>query len=150
MLTTQIKEDMKNGMRAKEALKVETLRGAMAAFTNQLVASNRKPTDELTDAEAVTVIKRLAKQRKEAAEAFETAGRIELAQKERDELVILEAYIPAGVARADIEKVAVAKKEELGVADISGIGKLTGAIMKEFAGNADGNVVKEVIVALFK
>lgn len=149
MLTQQIKADMITAMKARESVKVDTLRGAMTAFTNELVSKGRKPTDELTDAEAVAVMKRLAKQRKEAVDQYTTGGRPELAEKESAELLIIEAYVPAGVARSEIEKVARAKKEELGVTDTSGIGKLTGAVMKEFAGTADGNDVKEVVASLF-
>lgn len=136
-------------MKARDSIKVDTLRGAMTAFTNELVAKGRKPTEELTDAEAVAVFKRLAKQRKEAVDQYTTGGRPELAEKEAVELAIIEAYLPARVSKADIEKVARAKKEELGVTDASGIGKLTGAVMKEFAGTADGNDVKVVVASLF-
>jgi len=149
MLTTQIKSEMTVAMKARDALRVETLRGAMSAFTNELVAKGRKPTEELTDQEAVAVLKRLAKQRKESAEAFTGAGRTELAEKELGELKIIEAYLPAGVSREEIEKVAKAKKAELGVTDAAGAGKLMGAVIKEFGGNADGAVVKEVVAGLF-
>lgn len=149
MLTAQIKSDMTAAMKARDSLRVETLRGAMAAFTNELVAKGRKPTEELSDAEAVGVLKRLAKQRKEAAEQFTKGNRPELAQKESDELTIIEAYLPATVSREEIERIAKAKKSELGITDASGIGKLTGAVMKEFAGTADGNDVREVVATLF-
>lgn len=150
MLVTQIKEEMTSAMKARDALRVETLRGAMAAFTNELVAKGRKPTEELTDTEATAVIKRLAKQRKEAAELYTTGGRADLAEKESNELKILETYLPATASRDQIEAVAKSKATELGVTDASGAGKLMGAIIKEFAGNADGVIVKEVVAALFK
>ncbi|OGG67519.1 hypothetical protein A3C21_00230 [Candidatus Kaiserbacteria bacterium RIFCSPHIGHO2_02_FULL_59_21] len=137
-------------MKAKDSLRVDTLRGALAAFTNELVAKGRKPTEELADPNAITVLKRLAKQRREAAEQYAKGGRAELAQKEAAELKIIEEYLPQTASREEIEKVARAKKEELGVADASGIGKLTGAVMKEFAGRADGNDVKNVIASLFQ
>jgi hypothetical protein len=150
MLTQQIKADMTTAMKARDSVKVNTLRGAMAAFTNELVSKGRKPTEELTDTEAQAVLKRLAKQRKEAAEAFTTGNRPELAEKELQELTIIETYLPQTVSREDIEKVVRAKITELGVTDAAGAGKLTGVIMKEFAltgqaGAADGNVVKEII-----
>lgn len=148
MLTSQIREDMKAAMKAKDQLTLDTLRGALSAFTNELVAKGKKPTEELSDAEAVAVLKRLGKQRKDAAEQYEKGGRAELAQKESDELKIIEAYLPQTASREEIEKVARARKEELGIADASGAGKLTGAVMKEFAGRADGNDVKEVIAAI--
>ena len=136
-------------MKARDSLRVDTLRGALAAFTNELVAKGKKPTEELPDNDAVGVLKRLAKQRREAADQYEKGGRAELAQKESEELKIIELYLPQMAGREEIEKVARTKKEELGVADASGVGKLTGAIMKEFAGRADGNDVKEVVAALF-
>jgi len=149
MIKTQIQEALKDAMRAKDQLRVDTLRGVLAAFTNELVAKGKKPTEELTDAEQLTVVKRLAKQRKDAAEQFEKGNRGDLAEKENAEIKILEVYIPAGASREDIEKVAKAKKEELGISDKSGVGKLMGAVIKEFAGSADGVVVKEVVESLF-
>lgn len=149
MLTTQIKSEMTTAMKARDALRVETLRGAMAAFTNELVAKGRKPTEELTDQEAVAVLKRLAKQRKDSVEQFTKGNRPELADKESKELAIIEEYLPQTISRDDILKVAEAKKAELGITDASGIGKLTGAVMKELAGSADGNDVRAVVATLF-
>ena len=140
---------MTAAMKARDQLRVDTLRGALSSFTNELVTKGRKPTEELTDDEAIVVLKRLAKQRKDSAEQFEKGGRAELAAKEKTELSIIESYLPATATREEIEKVARAKKEELAVTDASGIGKLTGAVMKEFAGRADGNDVKAVLASLF-
>ena len=141
---------MTAAMKARDSLRLDTLRGAITAFTNELVAKGRKPTEELADNDAVNVLKRLAKQRKDAAEQFEKGNRMELAQKESKELKIIEEYLPQMASREEIEKVARAKKEELGVTDVSGIGKLTGVVMKEFAGRADGNDVKAVLAALMQ
>ncbi len=148
MLTAQIKSDMIAAMKAREQIKVDTLRGAMTAFTNELVAKGKKPTDELTDPEAVTVLKRLAKQRKDSMEQFTTGNRPELAEKEGVELKILEVYLPQTVSRETIKTVAEAKKAELGITDASGAGKLMGAIIKEFAGTADGADVKAVVTEM--
>lgn len=122
----------------------------MSAFTNELVAKGMKPTEQLDDAGALTVLKRLAKQRKEAAEQFEKGGRTDMAENEKAELAIIESYLPQLMGRDEILKIARAKKEELGVTDAAGIGKLTGAIMKELAGKADGNDVKAVLTSLFQ
>lgn len=141
MLTQKIRADMIVAMKAKDDLRVQTLRGALAAFVNELVAKGRKPTEELADNDAVTVLKRLAKQRKEAAEVYQKGGRAELAEKESKELKIIEEYLPQMAGREEIEKVVRAKKDE-GIIDA---GKLTGAVMKEFAGRADGNEVKDIV-----
>ena len=148
MLTTQIREDLKGAMKERDMLKLNTLRGAVTAFTNELVAKGMKPTDELSDADAMTVLKRLGKQRKDSMEQYTAGGRPELAEKEAAELKVIEAYLPQAASRADIEKVARAKKEEMGITDASGAGKLTGAVMKEFAGGADGSDVKAVVAEL--
>ncbi|MBI4088223.1 GatB/YqeY domain-containing protein [Candidatus Kaiserbacteria bacterium] len=148
MLTQKIRSDMTAAMKARDPLRVDTLRGALAAFTNELVAKGRKPTEELADNDAVTVLKRLAKQRKDSAEQFEKGGRAELAEKESKELKIIEEYLPQMASREEIQKVVEAKKTELGVTDASGAGKLTGAVMKEFAGRADGNDVKAVVATV--
>ena len=149
LLTAQIRTDMTAAMKARDALRVDTLRGALSAFTNELVAKGRKPTEELADNDAITVLKRLAKQPKETPDVYTKGSRAELAEKELSELKILESYLPQMASREEIEKVARAKKEELGVVDASGAGKLTGVVMKEFAGRADGNLVKEVLASLF-
>jgi uncharacterized protein YqeY len=148
MLTAQIKEDMMAAMKAREQLKVDTLRGAMTAFTNELVAKGRKPTEVLTDDEAVAVLKRLAKQRKDAIEQFTKGNRPELAEKESNELVVIETYLPQMASRDDVERVAREKKDALGV-DKAGMGKLMGAVIGEFGGNVDGAIVKEVVASLF-
>ena len=145
MLTQQVKTDMTVAMKARDTLKVNTLRGAMSAFTNELVAKGRKPTEELSDADAVTVLKRLAKQRKDSAEQFTAGKRPELAEKELSELKIIEGYLPQTAGMEEIEKVARAKMAELGLTDASGAGKLMGAVIKEFAGRADGGDVKAVV-----
>jgi uncharacterized protein YqeY len=149
MIKDKIREDLKDAMRAKDQVKVDTLRGALAAFTNELVAKGKKPTDELDEKDIVTVMKRLAKQRKDSAEQFEKGGRPELAEKEKTELKIIEEYLPQMASREEIEKVALAKKEEMQV-DAAGQGKLMGAVLKELGGNADGALVKEVVASLFK
>lgn len=148
MLQAQIKEDLKSAMKARDQIRVDTLRGAITAFTNELVAKGKKPTEEIADPDATAVLKRLAKQRKDAIEQFTKGGRPELAEKEASELKIIEAYLPQMASREEIEKVARAKKEEMGV-DAAGMGKLMGAVMKELGGNADGNDVKEVVQGLF-
>ncbi len=136
-------------MKARDQIRVDTLRGALTAFTNELVAKGKKPTEEIADDDAVTVLKRLAKQRQDSIEQFTKGDRSELAEKEATELSILKAYLPEMASREAIEKVARAKKEELGLTDASGAGKLMGAVIKEFAGKADGADVKAVVTALF-
>jgi uncharacterized protein YqeY len=110
--------------------------------------SQISPQEKLEDEGAIAVMKRLVKQRKDAADQFEKGGRPELAQKEKDELVILEAFLPAQMGREEIKKIAEAKKAELGITDKSKMGQFIGAVMKACGGNADGNDVKAVVEEL--
>lgn len=149
MLQDQIGADLISAMKAKDALKVEVFRGLKAAFTNELVATKRMPTDPLPDADALNVIKREVKKRKEAAEAFRTGNRAELADKEDAERVILEAYLPPSMPKEEILKIALAKKLEMGITDKKEMGKFMGSLMKDLAGRADGGDVKDVVASLF-
>ena len=149
MLIGKIRDEIKDAMRAKDALKLNTLRGVLAAFTNELVATKRKPQEELTDEEALAVIKRLCKQRKDSIEQFKTGGRTDLAETEEKELEILKKYLPEEVGEAEIRKVAESKKEALKVTDKAKIGILVGAVMKELKGKADGSEVKRIVESLF-
>jgi uncharacterized protein len=149
MIHTQIREEMHEAMKERADLKLSVLRGLLSSFTNEAVASGKKPDAALSDEEALAVIKRSAKQRRESIEQFRAGGREDLAKREEEELVILEKYLPEQMAPEEIEKIAKMKKEELGVTDKSESGKLVGAVMKEIAGAADGKVVKEVVEKLF-
>lgn len=144
-LQQQITEQMKEAMRAKEEVKLGVLRALKTAFTNELVATKRTPQDELSDDEALTVIQREAKKRKDAIEQFEEAGRSELADGEKKELEVLQAFLPEMMSVEEIQKVVEKKKEELGVSDKSGMGQLIGAVMSELKGKADGGDVKKVV-----
>lgn len=149
MIQNQIKEKIKEAMKAKEEIKLSVLRGLLNAFTNELVAKGKKPSGELSDNEAIAVIKRQAKQRKDSIEQFRNGKREDLAEKEEKELAILYKYLPEEMNREEIEKIAKAKKRELQIEDKSKIGILMGAVMKEIGTRADGAIVKEIVTQLF-
>lgn len=148
-LHEQIKAEVKPAMMAKDAVRLSVVRNMISAFTNELVATGKTPQDMLDDADVLKVIKRLANQRKDSIEQFINGGRPELAESEKAELAILLKYLPALMSREEIRKIARAKKEALGVTDKSKAGQLTGAIMKELAGKADGGDVKAVVDEMF-
>lgn len=148
-LHDELRESLKTAMKAKDATALTTIRSIMTACTNELVATGRTPQDQLDDAGILSVIKRLAKQRKESIVQYEAAGRQDLADPEKLELAILEAYLPELMSQEAIRPIAEAKKAELGVTDKSNLGILVGAVMKELAGKADGGDVKAVVESLF-
>lgn len=148
-MTTQetIKEEMKNAMRAKDTVRLTVLRGLMSAFTNELVATGKMPQDPISDESAMEVIKRAAKQRKDAIDQFTKGGRPELAADEQAELVIIEEFLPEQMSKEAIEKIVDETIAEIGVTTKQDMGKLMGALMPKFGGQADGKIVKEVVDA---
>jgi uncharacterized protein len=146
---TDLRVTLKEAMKAKDEVRLRTVRGIMTACTNELVATSRTPQDELKDEEVLAVIKRLAKQRKESIVQYEAAGRPELAEPEKEELAVLEAYLPTLMSQEQIRPIAETVKAELGVTDKSKLGVLVGAVMKKLQGQADGGDVKAVVESLF-
>lgn len=146
-LHQDIKAGIMQAMKDKDDARLRTLRSLSTAMTNEVVAKKRRPNDFLTDEEALAVLKRAASQRKDSIEQFIKGGREDLAQPEREELVVIESFLPAQMGREAIEAVARAKITELG-ADKSRMGVLVGAVMKETKGAADGMLVKEVVEQL--
>ncbi|HEC30470.1 MAG TPA: GatB/YqeY domain-containing protein [Candidatus Yonathbacteria bacterium] len=149
MIQKTIRDELKNAMRARDSLRLEVLRSVLTGFTNELVAKGKTPQDEIDDDMALTVIARLAKQRKDSIEQFMNAGRKELADKEKTELVILEKYLPEMMNKEDVAELAKSKKAKLGINDKSKSGILIGAIMKDLKGKADGGMVKNIVDELF-
>ena len=145
MLHEQIKNEIKQAMLAKDKLKLRVARSLVAAFTNELVAKRRKPDERLTDEEALAVIARAAKQRKDSIGQFRAGGREDLAGQEEAELKVIEAYLPKMMSRAEIKPLAEAKKAELGITDKTQAGQLMSALMKDLKGQADGADVKTVV-----
>jgi len=144
MLHQQIKEEVKKATLEKNPLKLNVIRGLVAAFINELVTKRRKPDEILTDDEALAVIRRAAKQRQDSIKQFTAGGRADLAAAETAELEIIKTYLPAELSEKEITKLVQKKITELGITDKKYIGKLIGALMKELSGRADGKIVKKI------
>ena len=149
MLHEQIKNGIKEAMLAKNALQLKAFRAMSAAFTNELVAKGRKPQEMLKDDEAVAVISKLAKQRRDSIEQFNAGNRQDLVKEEQAELSILETYLPKLMEKSEVEKIAKAKMVALGISDATKKGMLMSALMKDLKGKALGSVVKEAVDSLF-
>jgi uncharacterized protein len=145
----KIQKQIPEAMRAKNQVRLTTLRGMIAAFTNESVALKRTPKDKLLDSEAMTVIRRLVKQRKDSIEQFEKGSRKDLADNEKAELKILEEFLPAQMSEEKIREVVTKKKEEMGEIDKTKMGQFMGAVMKETKGEADGALVKKIVEETF-
>lgn len=130
----KIQKEIPAAMRAKDQVRLTTLRGVLAAFTNESVALKRTPKDKLSDQEAIIVIRRLVKQRKDSVEQFEKGNRQDLADNEKAELKILEEFLPAQMSEEKIREIVMKKKEEAGEIDKTKMGQFMGAVMKECKG----------------
>ena len=149
MISHNIREEATVAMKARNKLKVRVLRGLLAAFTNEVISQKKKPDAEISDDDALKVIKRAVKQREDSIEQFAKGGRNDLVENEQAELEILKTYLPEAMSKEEIQKVAEAKKTEMGIEDKTKMGILMGAVMKELGGKADGKDVKEVVDNLF-
>ena len=150
----QIKAELKKAMMEKNAERLGVIRMLSAAFTNEMVSEARissgKASDEpLTDEEALKVLKREAKKRKDSIEQYTNAGRPELAEDEMKEMVIIEEFLPAQMTREEIMK-RVSEKLAAEPIDPTKKGQFIGVMLKELGNTADGGVVKEVIDELVK
>ena len=133
-------------MKAKESVRLSVIRGLLSSFTNEAVAKKRKPDEELSDEEVLSVISRAVKQRKDSIEQFEKGGRNDLAEVEKAELVILETYLPAQMSREEIFEYVKNKATDLSTPlEASKKNQFMGLIMKDLKGRADGTIVKESV-----
>ena len=143
-LIDRISEDLKNAMRAKDALKLGALRMAKAALMNREVERGRA----LDDGESQQVIASLIKQRRDSIEQFEKGGRTDLAEKEQAEIGLLQVYIPPPVDAAEVERAVDGAIAETGATSPRDMGKVMKAAMARLAGaTVDGKVVSEVVKA---
>lgn len=144
-----IKGEMKEAMKEKNQVKLTVVRGLLSAFMNEAVTKGYKPDQLLGDEEALTVIKRLSKQRKDAIAQFKAGGREDLAENEQAELAYIETYLPQMMPREEIRKVAEQVITAMG-ATKADMGKVIGAVVKETKGQADGGDVKAVVEELLQ
>ena len=149
MLHEEIKSKIKEAMMARDAVRLEVLRGMVTAFTNEAVAKGKTPQDFLSDEDALAVITRLSKQRKDSIEQYTKGGREDLAEEERAQLAVIETFLPKLMDMSEIEAIAKAKQAELGMTDPTKKGMLMAALMKDLKGKADGVLVKQAVDALF-
>lgn len=144
-LYDELKTKRTEAMKAHDEVSLRTLRAVLAACTNANVAAGKKPDTPLDDEAVLSVISSEAKKRREAIEQFEKGGRADLANTEKEELAILEEFLPEQMSEEDIQAVVTQKAQELGVKDKKDMGKLMGSLMKDMRGKADGNIVKQIV-----
>ncbi len=143
-LQERIEKDFVAALKAREDLRVSTLRLVKTALAHRRVALGRA----LEDAEVIHVLKSLIKQRREAIEHYERGGRRDLAEKEAREIEILEGYLPAPLSDAQIERIVEETIAELGARTLADVGPVMKAVMAKLAGQLiEGKRVHEIVRA---
>ena len=139
-LQQRVDSDLKEAMRAKEATKLGVLRMLKSALKYASIAKSDAEA-ELSEAEAVQVIRKQAKQRQDSIESFEKGGRAELADKEKEELAILNAYLPQGMSPDELAKVVRETIAEVGATSKAQMGAIMKALQPKVGGRADGKTL---------
>lgn len=139
---TKIADDMKSAMKQKEAAKLSTLRMVKAALMNRQIEVG----GELSDEEALKTLNTLVKQRKDSAEQYSAGGRAELAEKELQEVAVIEAYLPAAASAEEISEAVGKAIEETGASSMKDMGAVMKASLAALSGKTvDGKAVSEVV-----
>ena len=144
-LIAKVAADLTVAMKARDELKTSVLRMLKAEF--QKAQADKGRSSELTDEELLTLVRRLVKQRKEAAEQYKAAGAHDRATEELNEVPILEVYLPAQLGDEELDVIVRSTAEKIGAISSKDMGKLMGALMQATAGRADGNRIKEKATA---
>src|SRR6266436_6366604 len=139
-LSQRIDSDLKKAMRAKDTAKLSVLRMLKSALKYAAIAKSGAEA-ELNDAEAAQVIRKQAKQREDSIESFEKGGRAELAQKEKEELSILNGYLPQPMKAEEISKVVRETIAEAGATSRTQMGAVMKALQAKVAGRVDGKAL---------
>lgn len=143
-LKTTLLSDIKGAMKAKDTLKLETLRLLNSEVKNKEIDQRR----ELTDDEVLSLLTTQIKKRKESIVMFEKGGRADLIEKERQELAILTAYLPEQVSEEDLRSRIQAVIKETGSQGAKDLGKVMKTVLPEFKGRADSGLIKNLVSEL--
>ena len=139
-LTERIDGELKTAMREKNATKLSVLRMLKAAMTNTAIEKSGAH-GELSDADAVQVVRKQVKQRQDSIESFEKGGRAELVAKEKQELSILQLYLPQAMSGEEVAKVVRETIAEVGATSRTQMGAVMKAVQAKVAGRADGKTL---------
>ncbi|SNS57486.1 GatB/YqeY domain-containing protein [Tropicimonas sediminicola] len=141
-LRERVNAGLKDAMRNKQADRLSTLRLINAAIKDRDIATRGEgSTEGATDADVLQILGKMVKQRQESARAYEEGGRLELAEKERAEIVILEEFLPRQLSDEEVEKAIDAAISETGAQGIRDMGKVMGALKSRYTGQMDFGAV---------
>lgn len=144
-LKERLKSDLTKAIRARDEVRAGTIRMALTSITNEEVSG--KEARVLTDAEIITVLSREAKKRREAAEAYDSAGSKERGDRERAEGLVIAEYLPSQLSESELQEMIKAAIAETGASGPSGMGQVMKVLSPKIAGRADGSKVSAAVKA---
>ena len=144
-LKERLKSDLTEAIRARDEVRAGTIRMALTSITNEEVSG--KEARVLTDAEITTVLSREAKKRREAAEAYDSAGSKERGDRERAEGLVIAEYLPSQLSESELQEMIKAAITETGASGPSGMGQVMNILSPKIAGRADGSKVSAAVKA---
>ena len=143
-LKDRILEDVKDAMRARDKARLGTLRMVTAAIKQREIDGRTSPLD---DAPVVAVLEKMLKQRRESASQYDSAGRDDLAAAEREEIAIIETYMPRGLDPAEIDAMIAAAIDDTGATTMKDMGRVMGLLKPRVQGRADMSMVSATVKA---
>jgi len=146
-LYERINSEMKDAMRNKKSVKLSIIRMLMAAVKNAEIAKKFK---KLEESDFIQVIQKMIKEHKESITQFEKGNRMDLVNKEKAELEILQKYAPAEMSEEELLSIVKATVSEMGITSKADTGKAMKAVMEKVKGRADGKLVNQLVMSLLK
>lgn len=146
-LKEQIDAQIKLAMKAKDKVRLETVRSIKKVILEKEVSVRPSGQEGLTEAQELEVLTQLAKQRRESIEQYRQAGRQDLAENEAAELAIIEEYLPRQLSEAEVEAAITEIIAQVGATSLKDLGKVMGPVMQQLKGQADGKRVQEIVKA---
>ncbi len=141
----QIMADLKTAMKNKDKDRLRVLRSLKSKLLEREISERKGGEGDITDEQSIEVLMKAAKQRRESIEQFEKGDRNDLADSEKQELEIIESYLPEMLSEDEIRDIAREKIEELGAENMADMGQVMGAMMNELKGKAEGSLVSKVV-----
>lgn len=145
-LFEQINNDIKEAMKARDKVRLETLRNIKKVFLEAKTAPGAN--DTLTDADALKILQKLAKQGKESANTFMQSNRTDLAEHELEQVSVIESYLPQPLTEQEIESIVTAIIAETGAQGMKDMGRVMGLASKQMAGKAEGGTISSIVKKL--
>lgn len=146
-LKDRISEDIKAAMKAKDKIRLETVRSIKKVILEKESSVRAQGQDTLTDTQELDILAQLAKQRRDSIEQYSKAGRDDLAEQETQELAIIEEYLPKPFSDEELDAVIDEVIASIGATSVKDMGKVMGAAMPQLKGRADGQKIQAIVKA---